>query len=240
MRHVLVVEDDRALGDCLRRYLQADGYQVSLAPDAATARRLGTRRRYDAVILGLMLPDGEGLDLCRELKADGCPPVLVVSARGNGADRMLALEAGADMYLAKPFDLGEMAARVAACARLGPPATEAEVRTCGNLRVDLTAHAVTVTGNPVALTPKEFDLLALLAGSCDRILPSRDLLWHVWGYPEEVRTRTLDVHIGRLRQKLRAAGLQGCRIVTKPGLGYGLESIDGGPARSGIQGDESQ
>lgn len=223
MRHVLVVEDDRALGDCLRRCLQADGYQVSLARDAATARSLGRRHRYDAVVLDLMLPDGEGLDLCRELQQDGRPPVLVVSARGDGADRMLALEAGADMYLPKPFDLGEMVARVAACVRLGSPGTEAEITSCGNLRVDRAARVVTVAGRPVALTPKEFDLLFFLVRACGRILSSGELLWQVWGYAEGIRTRTLDVHIGRLRSKLSAAGVQGCRIVTRPGVGYGME-----------------
>ncbi len=223
MRHVLLVEDDRALGDCLRRYLQAEGYQVSLAPDAATARSLGSRYQYEAVILDLMLPDGEGLDLCRELQVDGRPPVLAISARGNGADRMLALEAGADMYLPKPFDLAEMAARVAACIRLGPPGTETTAVTCGNLSIEQAARVVTVAGQPVQLTPKEFDLLVLLVGARDRLLPSRDLLWQVWGYAEGIRTRTLDVHIGRLRRKLAAAGVQGCRIVTKPGVGYGVE-----------------
>ncbi len=222
MRHLLLVEDDHTLADCARRYLEAAGHGVSLALDAATAYRLLAGRRFDMVILDLMLPDGEGLDLCREIRADGRLPVLVTSARGDGADRMLALEAGADMYLPKPFDLEELAARVVACLRRGGAEGE-EATTCGDLRMDPAARLATVAGRELALTPKEFELLAALAAAAGQIKPGKQLLWEVWGYAEGIRTRTLDVHIARLRRKLAEAGAWECRIVTKAGVGYGVE-----------------
>jgi DNA-binding response OmpR family regulator len=223
MQHLLLVEDDRNLALCVRRYLEAAGHAVTAAEDAATARELWSAHRYEAVILDLVLPDGEGLDLCRELRVQEGPAVVVTSARGDGADRMLALEAGADMYLAKPYDLDELSARIAALGRRGagsePPGTVA----CGDLWVDRGAREARVGGQALELTRKEFDLLARLAESAGRIVPASELLWEIWGYSEQVRTRTLDVHIGRLRQKLAAAGATGSAIVTKPGVGYGME-----------------
>ena len=219
-----MVEDDRSLAACARRYLEAVGHEVSPATDLVTARRLLTGRRYDMVILDLMLPDGDGLDLCRELHADGRPSVLVVSARGDGADRMLALEAGADMYLAKPYDLEELCARVACCLRRCGREEEGEASACGDLRLSRSARRATVGAHELTLTPKEFDLLAALMDT-GQILPSRKLLWEVWGYAEGIRTRTLNVHIGRLRQKLATAGATKCRIVTKAGVGYGMEQV---------------
>ena len=223
MEHLLLVEDDRTLALCVRRYLEAAGYEVTAAEDAATARELWGAHRYEAVVLDLRLPDGEGLDLCRELRGEGGPPVVVVSARGDGADRMLALEAGADMYLAKPFDLDELTARVAALRRRYARVETPGRMACGELWVDRGSREARAGGQALELTRKEFDLLAMLVEAAGRILPASQLLWEIWGYSEEVRTRTLDVHIGRLRQKLAAAGATGCRIVTKAGVGYGME-----------------
>ena len=236
MHHLLLVEDDEALAGCVRRYLQAAGYEVAHAPDCATARQRLTGRRYAAVILDLMLPDGEGLDLCRGLDGPEKPVVVAVSARGEGTDRLLALEAGADMYLAKPFDLEELVARVGACLRRGEGEAEREPETCGDLSLDPAARQARIAGRALALTPKEFDLLATLTEAQGRILPGRQLLWEVWGYAEGIRTRTLDVHVGRLRQKLAAAGAQECRIVTKSGVGYGMEEVGRGGGEVGLVG----
>ena len=233
MAHLLLVEDDTALARCVRHYLEADGYEVSLAEDTASARSLCAARRHDLAILDLRLPDGEGLDLCREWAARGGPPVVVVSARGDGADRMLALEAGASMYLAKPFDLEELVARVGTSLRLHGAESPGELLTCGDLRVDQAARRADIRGEPLALTPKEFDLLAALVTAAGAILPGEQLLWEIWGYGAGVRTRTLDVHIGRLRGKLAAAQAEGCAIVTKVGVGYGIESRSPLPAGEG-------
>jgi len=222
MKHLLLVEDDQRLVALVRRYLEAAGYAVTVATGVAEARRHLQKHDFDLAILDLMLPDGEGLDLCRELRARYELPTVVVSARGDGADRMLALESGADMYLPKPFEMEELVARVRACLRRGQREEPPAVLVCGNLRLDPVAHRAWVENRPLDLTPKEFDLLAELLAAAGSIRSEKDLLWSVWGYSEEVRTRTLDVHIGRLRLKLGEAGLRGCRIVTRPGIGYGL------------------
>lgn len=222
MKHLLLVEDDRRLAALVRRYLEATGYAVTVATGVAEARRHLERHEFDLAILDLMLPDGEGLDLCRELRAGHGLPTVVVSARGDGADRMLALESGADMYLPKPFEMEELVARVRACLRRGQQEQPPAPLTCGNLRLDAVARRAWVDDRPLNLTPKEFDLLAELLAAPGTVRAEEHLLWTVWGYSEEVRTRTLDVHIGRLRVKLTEAGLSGCRIATRLGVGYGL------------------
>ncbi len=223
MRHILLVEDDRNLALCARQYLAATDLAVTVAENLAAARARLAEGEYGLVVLDLMLPDGDGLDLCRELRARGGPAVVVVSARGEGADRMLALESGAAMYLAKPYDMEELKARVECCLQREAGEGSDEVLTCGEVRLGRSAHAVTVGEQEVALTPKEFELLTCLLERAGEVVPGRTLLWEVWGYPEGMRTRTLDVHLGRLRQKLARAGVQRCRIVTRPGVGYGIE-----------------
>ncbi len=222
MKHLLLVEDDRRLAALVRRYLEAAGYAVTVATGIAEARKHLQRHEFHLALLDLMLPDGEGLDLCRELRASHDLPTVVISARGDGADRMLALESGADMYLPKPFEMEELVARVRACLRRGQQEETPPLLACGNLRLDLVAHQAWVDDRPLNLTPKEFDLLTELLASPATIRAEQDLLCAVWGYSKEVRTRTLDVHIGRLRLKLAEAGLSGCRIATRLGVGYGL------------------
>ncbi|HEY3397767.1 MAG TPA: response regulator transcription factor [Armatimonadota bacterium] len=225
MRHILVVEDNTELARCVRQFLGAAGFEVTVAEQVAAARSRLAAGAYDLIILDLMLPDGEGLDLAREVRAAGDTPLIVASARGNGADRMLALECGADMYLAKPYEMEELRARVVACLRRYGSA-EAEVLACGNLHLEAAARQVSVGRQPLALAPKEFELLAELLREKNRIVPQSELLWKVWGYSDEVRTRTLDVHLARLRAKLAHAGAQGFAIVTAPGAGYGLRPED--------------
>lgn len=222
MEHILLIEDDPELSEYLRRYLSHAGFGVTLAPDSAAARGQFSQYEFSLVILDLMLPDGEGLDLCQEFRAGSSLPIVVISARGNGGDRMLALESGADMYLAKPFDLDELVARVRACLRLYGTRAEQELLHCGDLNLEPSAHRTWVGEQEVHITPKEFDLLSELLQAKQQVCKSEELLWKVWGYTPEVRTRTLDVHIGRLRAKLRQAGTQQCHLITVPGIGYRL------------------
>ena len=205
MDHILVVDDNLPLAQCIRQALAEASLAATVAGTLAEAREQFQPEKYALVLLDLILPDGEGLDLCRELRARSGVPIIVISARGNGADRMLALEAGADMYLVKPFDVDELLARVRAC-----------------LRLDRHACHARAGDQDLAMTPKEFALLAELMENNGRVCTSQELLWMVWGYNGEVRTRTLDVHIGRLRAKLAASGARGCELITVNGVGYSL------------------
>lgn len=226
MEHILLIEDDQELSEYLRRYLSHAGFGVTVAADSMAARAQFSQYQFSLMILDLMLPDGEGLDLCREFRACASLPIIVISARGDGGDRMLALESGADMYLAKPFDLDELVARARACLRLyGPPGKEARLR-CGDISLGPVAHRAWVGEQELHITPKEFDLLAELLRARQRVCKSEDLLWKVWGYTPEVRTRTLDVHVGRLRAKLAQASARQGRVVTVPGVGYRLVQKD--------------
>ena len=221
MDHILVVDDNLPLAQCIRQALAEASLAATVAGTLAEAREQFQPEKYALVLLDLILPDGEGLDLCRELRARSGVPIIVISARGNGADRMLALEAGADMYLVKPFDVDELLARVRACLRLYRPQPE-ELLCCGNLLLDRHACHARAGDQDLAMTPKEFALLAELMENNGRVCTSQELLWMVWGYNGEVRTRTLDVHIGRLRAKLAASGARGCELITVNGVGYSL------------------
>ena len=221
MEHILLVDDNLPLARCLRQALGEAGYSSTVAGTVAEAREQFEPEKFALVLRDLMLPDGEGLDLCRELRGRSDTPVIVISARGDGPDRMLALESGADMYLPKPFHVEELLARVQACLCLyRPPA--AELLDCGNLRLDREARQAHVGHRQLALTPKEFSLLEELFLKQGQLCRSEQLLWRVWGYTAEMRTRTLDVHIGRLRAKLARAGLEGCELVTIRAGGYSL------------------
>ena len=222
MQHILLIDDDCHLLACMRGFLTAAGYEVSAAEQASAARAQFAAGKFALAVVDLMLPDGEGLDLVREMRAQSPLPLIVISARGDGADRMLALEAGADMYLAKPFELEELVGRVAACLRTGGEDSGLEPLTCGELRVDGVAHRAWAGEQELTLTPKEFELLTALLKAGGEVCRSADLLWEVWGYPPEVRTRTLDVHVGRLRKQLAKAPSTGCRLLTVSGIGYRL------------------
>jgi DNA-binding response OmpR family regulator len=217
---VLVVEDDEGIGRSLARTLEGQGYRVDWARTGADALAL-TRTDTAVVILDLGLPDVDGLDVCRQLRARApAPQVLVLTARRDEADVVLGLDAGADDYLVKPFRLAELLARVRACARRVD--ADRDHLAAADLRIDVEARTVETDAGPVELRPKEFDLLVALAREAGRVVPRERLMADVWDEHWFGSTKTLDIHVWALRRKLDDAG-RPSRITTVRGVGYRLE-----------------
>jgi DNA-binding response OmpR family regulator len=219
--HILLVEDDDRVAAALRPALHRHGMTTArLARGRDVADHLDG---VDVVLLDLGLPDVDGADVCRAIREAGDTPVIVVSARGEVEDRIQALHLGADDYLVKPFDTGELLARMHAVLRRRAPAPAdpavGEVVTVADVTVDLRRHAVTVAGRPVALTRKEFQILALLAGAGGAVCTRARIVAEVWGRSWAGANRTLDVHVATLRTKLGRPEL----VATVRGVGYRLE-----------------
>lgn len=214
--HVLVVEDDESIGEPLEAGLRRNGFEVTRARSVAEALAAGT---VDLVLLDLGLPDGDGLDVCRELRRRSGVPIIVVTARGEEVDRVLGLELGADDYLVKPFGFRELVARIRAVARrTSGPEAGAVSPSAGPIVVDRRTRTVTVHGEVVVLTRKEYDLLALLAEDSGAVRTREEILERVWDENWYGPTKTLDVHIASLRRKL---GLPAA-IETVRGVGFRL------------------
>jgi DNA-binding response OmpR family regulator len=224
---VLLVEDERDIADLVRHHLERDGMRCVTASDGATALRLARAARPDLVILDLMLPGIDGLEVCRQLRAEPVTrrlPVIMLTARSDEVDRVVGLELGADDYVVKPFSPRELVARVRAVLRRNRAGDGDGPRTAGALVVDEARHAVAVGGRPVELTAKEFGLLAALMRADGRVLSREQLLGQVWGHANaaEIESRTVDAHVRRLREKL---GPEARRIATVKAVGY---RFDGG------------
>lgn len=225
-RHILICEGDPNQAELLSRLIQAQGYHVTIARQGGETLARAGSENPDLVVLDLTLPDMDGLDVCRRLRATAFMPIILISERSSVLDCVVGLEVGADDYLARPFRTDELLARVEAllrrasvyAQRLGP--TETLVQ--GDLTIDREGREVRLAGRPVHLTPKEFDLLWALAEQRGGVARSESLLLTVWGYDSRIRTRTLDVHIGRLRAKLEFDRRHPQRILTVPGVGYRL------------------
>jgi DNA-binding response OmpR family regulator len=221
---VLVVEDDEHIGRPLTTALRGQGYDVLWALTAAEALELAGMEPPVLVLLDLGLPDLDGVELCRQLRTKLPGTVIVVlSARADDVDVVLGLEAGADDYLTKPFRLPVLLARLRAhLRRQGPPAggDSDEVLALGALRLDLGARRCEVAGNEVALRPKEFELLAVLAGAAGQAITREQLMSQVWDEHWSGSTKTLDMHVSSLRRKLAEHGEDPQRIVTLRGYGY--------------------
>ena len=216
-RTVLVVEDEAAIADVVEMYLGQAGFNVRIARTAAEARKQLDDPALDCVLLDLMLPDADGVDLFREIRGRSSVPVIMVTARDAEADRVLGLELGADDYVTKPFSPRELVARVRTVLRRGQPESVAAERvTSGAFVIDLRGRAVSVDGADVELTRKEFDLIAHLVTSPGRVFTRAQLLEAVWGYPDDIDTRTVDVHVAQLRRKLGPR----CPVKTVRGVGY--------------------
>ena len=213
---VLVVEDDPGIATQLVRGLSRGGYAVD---HVTTGRDALSRADPDVVLLDLGLPDGDGVEVCRQLRQRSGVAIIVVTARGEEPERVLALDAGADDYLVKPFGLAELLARIRAVLRRVSPG--GEVLRHGPLVVDVRTRKVTVSGREVALTPKEFDILECLAADPGRVLSRREILESAWDAHWYGPTKVLDVHVAALRRKLGVPGL----IETAYGRGFRL----GGP-----------
>jgi two-component system response regulator ResD len=221
-RRVLVVEDDEAVADIVRRYLRSEGYDVETVGDGLAAVARATVTPPDLVVLDLTLPGLDGLEVCRRLRATMSVPIIIVSARGDESDRIAGLEAGADDYLGKPFSPRELVARVrAVLRRLTPqsPSSSAPALTAGTITVDPRARSVTVAGRAVELRPREFDLLAFLMSRPGEAVQRETLLEQVWGYSFG-GTATVSVHVRRLREKVEADPANPRHIKTVWSVGY--------------------
>jgi phosphate regulon transcriptional regulator PhoB len=222
---VLIVEDEPDISGLLAFHLEREGYQVSQSANGLDALQQVRARPPDLVLLDLMLPGLGGLEVCRRLRQDPATaalPVVMLTAKREEVDRVLGLELGADDYIVKPFSPKEVVARVRAVLRRSRPPADGAPLVIGTLAIDVARHTVHVDGAPVALTPKEFDLLRTLAEARGRVLSRELLLDRVWGYAAagEIESRTVDVHVRRLRVKL---GGEGRRIVTVKSVGYRLD-----------------
>ncbi|HJT64573.1 MAG TPA: response regulator transcription factor [Candidatus Limnocylindria bacterium] len=222
---VLLVEDDEATRAELVRNLRGHGYRVAEAATAAAAMRAWEARRPDAVLLDLGLPDRDGLDVIRQIRKEGTVPIVVLSARGGEATKVEALERGADDYVTKPFSTAELHARIRAVLRRtgGAAADQGGVIRNGSLEVDTVRHAVRVDGAPVALVPREFQILAELVAHPGRLVTRGRLLRAVWGEAYSGEDHYVHVYVSQIRKKLAAADRTGGLadlLVAEPGVGY--------------------
>ncbi|BAL93245.1 putative two-component system response regulator [Actinoplanes missouriensis 431] len=219
-RRVLVVEDERAIADAVAARLRAEGFAVQIAGDGPSAVEAARTTRPDVVVLDVMLPGFDGLEVCRRIQAERPVPVLMLTARGDETDLLVGLAVGADDYMAKPFSMRELAARVHALLRRAEKITAAHESTIrlGDLEINRAERRVLRAGVEAHLTPTEFDLLVHLAGRPRTVLPRERLLAEVWGWADASGTRTVDSHIKALRRKLGAD-----LIRTVHGVGYALE-----------------
>ena len=220
---VLLVEDDPAIARSIVFALERDGINVTHSLLLSDARRQLLVRTPDVVILDVGLPDGNGLDLCRELRAAGSMPVLILSAHGEEIDRVLGLELGADDYLSKPFSPRELLARVRSLLRRARMPPAAPVPANGPFEIDAAGQRMRLHGRPLNLTRREFGLLADLLHHRGRIRSRDELLGAVWGADSDSTDRTVDTHIKTLRAKLQEAAPERDYIVTHRGMGYCLE-----------------
>lgn len=221
--HILVVEDEEDLRMTLSDRLRGEGYVVDCAADGDDGQRKALTGSYAVIVLDVMLPGKSGFDVCRDIrKAGHAVPVLMLTARGQLVDKVLGLKIGADDYLTKPFEMLELLARIEALIRRGSsqPAEPAGVQQFGSIQVDFRGTTVYKQGAVVALSAREFRLLRYFVQNRGRTLSREVLLKDVWGYNEDTFTRTVDVHVGSLRQKLENDPKQPSMIVTVPGLGY--------------------
>ena len=218
---VLVVDDEPQILRALQASLRGAGYDVVTAATAAEAISTAATRKPDAVVLDLVLPDGSGIDVCRELRAWSDVPVLILSAVGEEADKVAALDAGVDDYVTKPFGVEELLARLRAALRRTGPTGDPVLRV-GDVEVDLEQHAVTVAGRPVQLTPTEFRMLALLARNPGRLLTHRAILREVWGPAYGDEAHYLHVYVSQLRRKIEPDPARPRTLLTELGAGYRL------------------
>jgi len=221
---VLVVDDEDHIVELARIYLTREGYEVEGVGDGSQALARFTQLKPDLVILDIMLPGSDGLAICKEIRKQSQVPIIMLTARDEVTDKVVGLEVGADDYLTKPFHPQELVARAKALlrrARVEPDAPK--LIRAGKLEVDLERHEVRHEQSKVQLRPKEFDLLTLLARHPGRVFQRSELLDLVWGYDFPGYTRTVDVHVQQLREKLSAAGITEPSIETVWGVGYRLE-----------------
>jgi two-component system KDP operon response regulator KdpE len=218
---VLVVDDERQILRALQTNLRGAGYDVTTAASAQEALAAAAMRPPDAVILDLVLPDGSGVEVARELRSWSAAPILVLSVVGDEAEKVAALDAGADDYVEKPFGIDELLARLRALLRRAGPSTD-PVLEVGELVIDLDKRLVTVGGRRVQLTPNEFELLRVLAQNEGKLMTHPAILREVWGPAYGTESHYLHVYVSQLRRKLEADPARPRYLLTEPGAGYRL------------------
>jgi two-component system alkaline phosphatase synthesis response regulator PhoP len=219
--NILLIEDEEALRMTLSDRLRSEGYIVDLAADGDQGFQKATGSPYDLVILDVMLPRRSGLDVCRGIRLAGlATPILLLTARGETVDKVVGLKLGADDYVTKPFDTMELIARIEAILRRSATKVAQGVQHIGNIRVDFRGTEVTREGKLVPLSPREFQLLRYFVEHEGKTVSRSDILREVWGYEEGTYTRTVDVHVASLRQKLEESPKSPKMILTMAGLGY--------------------
>jgi two-component system response regulator RegX3 len=226
LARVLVVEDEESFSDALSYMLRKEGFEVSVAPTGTSALTQFDRTGADIVLLDLMLPEMSGTEVCRQLRQRSAVPIIMVTARDSEIDKVVGLEIGADDYITKPYSPRELVARIRAVLRrqgADVPEVTTATLTAGPVRMDVERHVVTVGGSGVQLPLKEFELLELLLRNAGRVLTRGQLIDRVWGADYVGDTKTLDVHVKRLRSKLEPEPSTPRYIVTVRGLGYKFE-----------------
>ena len=221
---LLLIDDDARLASMVSEYLGQAGFEVETAGTLAAGRARLAEQAYDALVLDLMLPDGDGLQLCRELRATSRTrqlPLLMLTARGEPTDRIVGLELGADDYLGKPFEPRELLARIKALLRrASPQAADDDVLRFGRLEIDLGARVARLDGKPCDLTGHQFDLLVVMAQSPGRVLSRDQIMDALRGHPLEAFDRSIDVHISRIRAAIEDDPKNPRRVLTVRGAGY--------------------
>ena len=226
---ILVVDDEPAVTGLLVYNLRKSGYEPLVAADGREALRLARHANPDLILLDLMLPELDGLDVCRELRKTSAVPIIMITARGDEIDRVVGLELGADDYMAKPFSVRELLARIKAVLRRASSAdqshSDASLRGRGGLHLDVDSHIVSVNDKSLDLTRLEFDILHLLLENAGRVLTRERLLEQAWGYDFVGDTRAVDSAMKRLRAKLRSASSEADCIEAVRGIGYRLNPL---------------
>jgi DNA-binding response OmpR family regulator len=225
VKKVLVVDDEPTLVATLRYNLEREGYHVITASDGEAALAEARAAQPDIILLDLMLPGLDGLEVCRILRRETTVPILMLTAKGAEVDKVVGLELGADDYVTKPFSMRELMARVRALLRRAatPPAEKADIVTSGELAVDLRRREVSLRGRALTLKPKEFELLLFFFRNRGRAFTREQLLNQIWGYDFTGDTRTVDVHVSWLRQKIEDNPAKPTRLITVRGVGYRFE-----------------
>ncbi|MBM7509397.1 MULTISPECIES: MtrAB system response regulator MtrA [Nocardioides] len=217
---VLVVDDDASLAEMLTIVLRQEGFDSRMVTRGDLALEVFRDYRPDVVLLDLMLPGKDGIDVCKEIRAESGVPIVMLTAKGDTVDVVVGLESGADDYVVKPFKPKELVARIRARVRRNDSTSQAENLTIGDLSIDVAGHQVARGGEPVSLTPLEFDLLVCLARKPWQVFTREVLLEQVWGYRHAADTRLVNVHVQRLRSKIEHDPENPEVVVTVRGVGY--------------------
>ena len=225
MSKILIVEDDPNILESVKYNLQKDGYDILTAVDGAQALEIARAGKPDLIILDIMLPQMNGLEVCRILRKEMAIPIIMLTARDTEIDKITGLDLGADDYVTKPFSMRELMSRVRSLLRRGQiqPVTSETKLISGDLEIDFPHHVVKKAGVSLILSPKEFELLAFLVSNKGQVFSRDQLLEKVWGYDFAGDTRTVDVHISWLREKIESNSQEPKYLLTVRGLGYKFE-----------------